>query len=70
MNLKNNQITVGELLDNPAAKALFQARFPTVMRHPLIGASRMMTLEQLLSFAKAYLPQSVIADTLRTLQGL
>ena len=27
MDLKRNQITVGELLDNPKARAVFQRRF-------------------------------------------
>ena len=38
MDLKNNKITVGELLDSPAARAVFQRRFPMVMKHPLLGA--------------------------------
>ncbi|SBV93901.1 conserved hypothetical protein [uncultured Eubacteriales bacterium] len=70
MNLKNNKITVGELLDDPAAKAIFQRRFPMVMKHPLVGASRTVTLEQLVSFAGAYLPKGVIEDTLKELKGL
>lgn len=70
MDLKNNKITVGELLDNPASRSVFQRRFPMVMRHPLLGASRTVTLEQLISFAGAYLPKSVINDTLQELRGV
>lgn len=33
MNLKNYQITVGEVLQNPQAKAMLQKELPMVMRH-------------------------------------
>ena len=32
MDLKRNQITVGELLDHPGARAVFQRRFPMLMK--------------------------------------
>ena len=70
MNLKQNKITVGELLDHPGARAVLQRRFPMVMKHPLLGASRTVTLEQLISFAGAYIPKQVIRDTLQELQRL
>lgn len=59
---------MGELLDYPPARAVFQRRFPTVMKHPMLGASRTVTLEQLISFAGAYLPKKVIQDTLAELR--
>ena len=70
MDLKNNRITVGELLDNPASKAVFQKRFAKVMNHPLIPAARSLTLEQLLNLAQVYIPKPMIQDTLRELQKL
>lgn len=70
MNLKNNRITVGELLDNPASKAVFQRRFPMVMKHPMLGAARTVTLEQLIAFAKSYIPSQVIQDTLQELKRI
>lgn len=45
MDLKRNQITVGELLDHPGARAVFQRRFPMLMKHPMLGAARTITLE-------------------------
>ena len=68
MDLKDNKITVGELLDYAPAKAVFQKRFPMVLRHPMVGASRTVTLEQLISFAGAYIPQKTIQDTLNELR--
>ncbi len=70
MDLKNNKITVGELLDYAPAKAVFQRRFPMVMRHPMLGAARTVTLEQLISMAGNYIPQKKIQETLNELKGL
>ena len=40
LDLRNNTITVGELLDNRASRSVFQRRFGKFMNHPLVGASR------------------------------
>lgn len=68
MDLKHNKITVGELMDNPKSRAVFQRRFPMVLKHPLVGAARTVTLEQIVSFAQAYVPQKKIDETLNDLR--
>ncbi|WP_341480870.1 hypothetical protein [Lawsonibacter celer] len=68
LDLKNNKITVGELMDHPGARAVFQKRFPMVMKHPLLGAARTVTLEQVLAFAQAYVPPKKINETLNDLR--
>ena len=70
MNLRNNQILVGELLEQPASRRVFQRRFGALLKHPMAGAARSLTLEQLIGFAQIYLPQKVIQDTLAELQKL
>lgn len=70
MDLKNQQILVGELLDNPSARAVFQKRFGKVMNHPLMSTARTLTLAQLVSFAQVYVPRPVIQETLRELEQL
>ena len=70
MDLRNNQILVGELLDAPAAHAVFQKRFGKFLNHPMVPAARSLTLQQLIGFAQLYLPKPVIRDTLRELQQL
>mgnify|MGYP007060410582 FL=1 len=70
MDLKNNKITVGELLDHPGARSVLTRRFPMVMKKPLNGAARTVTLEQLLAFVSPYLPGLVINDTLKELKKL
>ena len=68
MDLKNNKITVGELMDYAPAKAVFQRRFPMALRHPMLGAARTVTLEQLIAMAGAYIPQKSIQDALNELR--
>lgn len=68
MDLKRNQITLGELLDHPAARAVLQRRFPMAMKHPLVGAARTITLEQLLSAAQPYVPRKKLEEALAELR--
>ena len=68
MDLKHNKITVGELMDHPNTRAVLQRRFPMVMKHPMMGAARTITLEQILSVAQAYVPQKKIDETLNELR--
>ena len=70
MDLRNRQITVGELLDNPKSKAVFQRRFGKFMRHPMVGAARSLSLAQLQEMASVYLHQKTIQETLRELEQL
>ena len=64
MDLKNQTITVGELLDDPRSRAVFQHRFGQFLNHPLVKAGRSLTLAQLVTLASARLPQQVIRETL------
>ncbi len=70
MNLRDKQITVGELLDNPRSKAVFQRRFGRFMKHPMVSAARTLSLEQLEEMASIYLPRQTIQETLRELEQL
>ena len=70
MDLKNNRITVGELLDDPRSHAVFQRRFGQWMKHPMIQAGRSLTLAQLMDLAKVYLPPKTIQDTWNELKNL
>lgn len=70
MDLRNNQITVGELLSNPKSKAVFQRRFGRLMKHPMVGAAHSLTLGQLAEMAAVYLPKKTIQDTLQELKNL
>ena len=68
LNLRNNRITVGELLDDPRSRAVFRRRFGHMMRNPMVEAGRSLTLEQLVTLAGTKLPRKVIEETLEELK--
>jgi len=70
MDLRNNRITVAELLDNERSRAVFQRRFGKWMKHPMVGAARSLTLAQLMEMAKVWLPQKTIDETWKELKNL
>ena len=70
MDLRNHTITVAELMKNPAAMAIFRRRFGKLVNHPMVSASRSLTLAQLIEMSGAFLPRKVINDTLEELKKL
>ena len=70
MDLKNNRITGGELWDDPKARAVFQRRFGKWMKHPMVAASRTLTLGQLMEMAGVWLPKKTIQETWQELSRL
>ena len=70
MDLKNNRITAGELLDDPRSRAVFQRRFGKWMKHPMLAAGRSLTLGQLMELAKVYIPSKTIQETWKELNDL
>ena len=70
VDLRNNRITVAELLDNERSRAVFQRRFGKWMKHPMVSAARTLTLAQLMEMAKVWLPQKVIDETWKELKNL
>ena len=70
MDLINDRITVGELLDDPRARAVFQRRFGKWMKHPMVAASRTLTLSQLMEMAGVWLPKKTIRETWQELSRL
>ena len=70
MDLKNNKITVAQLLSGPRSRAVFQRRFGRWMKHPLVSAAQSLTLEQLMEMARVYLPQKTIDETWQELKNL
>ena len=70
MNLRNNQITLGELWDNPRSRSVFQKRIPMIAKHPIKGAARTVTLEQLADFMTAWVPESMVTGVIQDLKKL
>jgi hypothetical protein len=70
MELRGNQITLGELWDNPKSRAVFQKRIPMLAKHPLQGAARTVTLEQLRDFLSGWVPGIMINGVMQELKRL
>ena len=70
MNLKDGQITLGELWDNPRSRAVFQKKIPMLAKHPLKGAARTVTLEQLRDFLSGWVPEGMITGVVQELKRL
>lgn len=70
MDLRQNTITVKELLENPKSRAVFQRRFGKLLKHPMVGAAHTLTLAQLAEMASVYLPKKTIDETLEELKKL
>ena len=70
MDLRNNQITLGELWDNPRSRGVFQKRLPIIAKHPVKGAARTVTLQQLVDFTNGWIPASIITGVLQDLKKL
>lgn len=70
MDLRNNQITVAQVLANPEARALLEREFPGLLRHPLLQRAGNMTLAQVLRLASGMIPAQKIQSLLSELQAL
>lgn len=68
MNLKDNRITVTELLRNPQANKILQQEFPEIMGSPLIAFAGKMSLQEVLQFAQTSIPQETIQRVLAELR--
>ena len=63
MDLKNDKITLGELWDDPRSRSVFQ-------KHPVKGAARTVTLEQLRDFMAGWVPGMMINGVMSDLKKL
>ncbi len=70
MDLRNGQITLGELWDNTAARAVFQKRVPMLAKHPVRGAARTVTLTQFMDFMGSWVPAMMIGGVMKDLERL
>ena len=70
MDLRNNQITLGELWDNPRSRAVFQRKVPMLAKHPVKGAARTVTLEHLADFLDSWVPSKLIQGVIQDLRQL
>ena len=55
-------------MDHPGARAVLPKRFPMLIKHPMMGAARTITLEQILAVAREFAPQKKIDEALADLR--
>ncbi len=70
LDLRENKITLGELWDDPRSRAVFQKKVPMLAKHPVQGAARTVTLEQLADFLSSWVPKIVITSVMQELRRL
>lgn len=70
MDLRNHQITVGELLDNPRARQLLQKELPGIFNSPLLALAKGMRLQQVIPLAKDRLAPEQLQRLLQELAAL
>lgn len=70
MNLRNNNITVGELMKNPQAKQLLQRELPEYMSGSLLALAQGMTLNTVIGFSSGRVPREKIARLIAELEKI
>jgi hypothetical protein len=72
MDLKNNRITMGELLNDPRSRAVLQRYFPRFVNNPLmVRMGRGMTLQQTLQMARNHgISQAALSKAMEELRNI
>ena len=70
LNLKNLNITIGELLTNPKAKSVLAREFPTMINTPVVKLYSGKTINEILTLAKGKVPQDKIQRIIRELEEI
>lgn len=70
MDLRNYNITVGEVLRNPQAKALLQKELPMVMRHPMLPVASAIPLRDIINNAGGYVSPKKMQSILEKLSKI
>ena len=70
MDLRDNRITVSEILANPKAKAILRRELPALMDSPVLQFAGGMSLGNVLKIAHGNLPQPKIQRILQQLKEI
>lgn len=70
MNLYNGNITVKQILSVPQARELLKKELPQLADSPLLNLAGGMTLNQVLTMAKGYLPREQVDSLLERLKAI
>lgn len=67
MDLKNNKITIKELLKNEDAAKIFRREFGELMNHPMLKTMSSMSLERLIKLGQKHIEADRIKKILEEL---
>ena len=70
MDLKNNSITLGEILKNDKASKIITDEFSGIMRGPAFNIAKKMSLAKILEFTKGKVDESKINDMIIKLKNV
>ena len=71
MDLKGGQVTLGEILQNPQARAMIRrSRYGFLLESPLLGRFSNLPLQAALDRAGGFLPPQVIRRAVEQLRRL
>ena len=71
MDLRNGNITLNEIMQNPRATALLRQAFPAMANNPMMmRMGRNMSLNRILSHARGRVPQSQINAVINQLRHI
>ena len=70
MDLKNYNVTVGEVLKNPQAKAMLQKELPMIMRHPMLPMANAIPLRDIINNAGGYVSPRKMQSILEKLSKM
>lgn len=70
MDLRNNEITIGEILSNPNAKNVLKKYLPDYSNPILLQMARNMKLSEVLAMAQGRIDQSLIDQVIIDLKAM
>ena len=70
MDLKNNRVTVGEVLAYPGARALLKKELPDLANSPLLGLAKNMPLSNVIRIANGKISPDQMVRLLDELKKL
>ena len=70
MDLRNNKITLGEILKNEEAKKLLKKELGVFYSSPMMAFAKNMTVDKILRYAKGKIDDEQIAGILKKLENI
>ncbi len=70
MDLRNNEITLGEIMNNKDASRLIQTEFGHMLKGPLFAMAKKMSLAKIMTYADGKISKDKIEDLLLKLKNI